>query len=172
MRRAEDEHGALMFVTWKSSTAAPATAGRFFIYSTYNKWWCIKNLSVSLLLCLPFGLSVFILSDSWYMHAQCATIQFSYVTNVHLIRGYFLALLMWFRYTFPPLDLHSIVCLSFAAPHELAIIIISQNYSFSANLANELKNNILHQLRIEAFLNNNEVSCTSALKTKCKEIIK
>lgn len=48
--------------------------------------------------------------------------------------------------------------LFFAAPHELTFLIISQNNSFSANLANELKNNILHQLRIEAFLNNYEVS--------------
>lgn len=46
----------------------------------------------------------------------------------------------------------------FTAPHELTFLIISQNYSFSAKLANELKNNILHQLQIEAFLNNNEVS--------------
>lgn len=46
----------------------------------------------------------------------------------------------------------------FAAPHELTFLIISQNYSFSANLATELKQNILNQLRIEAFLNNNEVS--------------
>ncbi|XP_055295645.1 beta-1,3-glucosyltransferase [Sitodiplosis mosellana] len=43
------------------------------------------------------------------------------------------------------------------APHELTFLIISQNFSFSAKLANELKNNILHQLRIEAFLNNNEI---------------
>lgn len=99
----------------------------------------LKNLSVFLLLLLvllmlyfPFRLSVFIFYNVWL---------FLYFPNV-------------FCNIFK-------CCIVFllAAPHELTFLIISQNYSFSANLANELKNNILHQLRIEAFLNNNEVSC-------------
>lgn len=54
----------------------------------------------------------------------------------------------------------------FAAPHELTFLIISQNYSFSANLAKELKDSILNQVQIDAFLNSNKViqlNCISAI---------
>lgn len=74
----------------------------------------------------------------------------------HVINSHVMSKVIFIFYKFKS-NLNT-VCFYFTEPHELTFLIISQNYSFSAKLANELKNNILHQLRIEAFLNNNEVS--------------